>query len=327
MVTVYCYEKCDSLSNISFDDYFNESIVSSPKKEGSGALKIDNMSNASENSKIVFNAINDAPSGKKVLGFWVRVENRNGDTWIEFKWKDDSSGHYIWLSMACDGSGNPIFKAGVVGGGGSPSYDLGSYSVNTWYWIELEWTNSNSQTIYINGTAKHSWSGFGVNLGENTNFSTSVNTNWNGGITYIDGIRITDETEYPPPAEYAHAPCSISSSSDSLILDARIIDIHIKKSYSPAIYKVVQRDRNVLDSEIYIKNLLTLEFISRLSSSEVETLRTIFGDREATIKLGGWTFNGWFGKRKIVWDYRKESEERPWKVTFTFDVTNYNYEG
>lgn len=305
---------------MTFDDYFNESIVSDTKKEGSGALYINNTGNTTGDVEIVFNAINETPSGKKVLGFWFRVKYRNDSTWFQLKWEDPSTGSYMYFGIT-DNVYNKFHGASNSG-----PINLMTFELNTWYWIELVWVNKDYQTIRINGDTKHVWQNENVQF-ENANLKAHVYTGFNAGRIYIDGIRIASNEQYPPPDDYAPAPCSISSSSDSLILNARVIDIHIKKSFSPAIYKVVQRDRNVLDSEIYIKNLLALEFISRLSSSEVETLRTIFNDGEATIKLGGWTFNGWFGKKKIVWDYRKESEERPWKVTFTFDVTNYSYEG
>ena len=123
----------------------------------------------------------------------------------------------------------------------------------------------------------------------------------------------------------ASSSCTIISINASLTLDSRILNVKLGKKSTPAIYKVVQRSQNVLDSSIYTKSLLNLNFISRLSSSELTTLKQIFTDGEATITLGDWTFTGWFRKKNIVWDYRKESEERPWKVTFTFDVSNYNY--
>ena len=119
--------------------------------------------------------------------------------------------------------------------------------------------------------------------------------------------------------------CRVKSSSYKLKLDDRIIDVEIETGSSPAIYKVVQRSRNALDSSIYVKKPITIIFVSRLSSDELSTLKNIFSEKEISVKLGEWAFDGWFRDRKIVWDYRKEDAERPWKVTFIVDSTSYEF--
>ncbi|MHA1267892.1 MAG: hypothetical protein ACTSRS_21870 [Candidatus Helarchaeota archaeon] len=230
---------------------------------------------------------------------------------------DDTTGDNIYFRIT------DKFYGGIGGG----AYELQSYSLDTWYWIELVWTSPNSQSIYINGAKKHEWYNFDKHIGENTSFTLYVAEPYNAGVIYIDGIRIADDLEYPPPNEYAPpTQGSLQSlvTAETICLDGRIIDIEIGKSCSPAIYKVVQRE-SVLDSSLYDEGVLELSFVVRFASDELATLKSIFESGYVKVKIGGWTFTGWFVDKNTVWDYSEENKTRPWKVTLMFDITSREY--
>lgn len=112
--------------------------------------------------------------------------------------------------------------------------------------------------------------------------------------------------------------------AETICLDGRIMDVEVGKSCSPAIYKVVQRE-NVLDSSLYNEGVLELSFVVRFASDELATLKSIFENGYVKVKIGGWTFTGWFVDKNAVWDYSEENKTRPWKVTLTFDITSKEY--
>lgn len=313
MVTVYCYEKCDSLSNITFDDYFNESIVSSPKKEGEGALKLNNLTNATVDSEIIFNAINDAPSGTKVLGFWVRIEERNDLTWIQFKWADDETGHYIWFSVCYDGSGNPIFKGGVSGES-SGSYDLCSFSLDTWYWVEMIWT-SQTQTINVSGVKQHSWSGYGVSIGENTNFSCNVSQNKNAGIIYIDGIRIASDEEYPPPEDYLDELISGGVTDDDTEGASFYIIFYKETKGCPIpIKKIPAKIKPTVQAEYFTAEYKRIEMVIRATTSVLNDLRDKDKQKKFwKLTVGNVSYKVWMEEFSPQWK-RQESSNKPWRI-------------
>jgi len=307
MVTTYCQEKCDSLSNITFDDYFNESIVSSPKKEGSGALKIDNISNATENSQIIFNAINDAPSGKKVLGFWVRIESKNDKTWVDIIWKDDSTGDNIYFRIT------DKFYGGIGGG----SFELQSYSLNTWYWIELVWEHANSQSIYINGVEKHGWANFNKQIGENTNFTLNIYNGYNAGKIYIDGIRITDDLEYPPPDDYL---CELLSGgilvSDGDTEGASFYTIFYKetKGCPIPIKKIPAKVKPTTQAEYFTAEYKRIEMVIRATTSVLNDLRD--KDKQKNfwkLDVGDVSYKVWMEEFSPEWK-GQENSNKPWRI-------------